>query len=163
MAGLWWNYVLFTSGPNSAHWNILTYMKSLTNAISMFYNNKVLTVLRKHFASTNHEMFIVWHIGNETPFYRPSVGTEPANIHFYWQGHDCFLITDRFQLVSWLSMPFCTSLSLCPILFPCVIPLYYTEHTHTHTQVHLKKCEYREKKFFFCNIFPKLKLSYIID
>ncbi len=27
------------------------------------------------------------------------------------KGQDCFLITDRFQLVSWLSMPFCTSLS----------------------------------------------------
>uniref|UniRef100_A0A673GK32 Neuronal acetylcholine receptor subunit beta-2-like n=1 Tax=Sinocyclocheilus rhinocerous TaxID=307959 RepID=A0A673GK32_9TELE len=29
------------------------------------------------------------------------------------KGQDCFLITDRFQLVSWLSMPFCTSLSSC--------------------------------------------------
>ncbi len=29
------------------------------------------------------------------------------------KGQDCFLITYRFQLVSWLSMPFCTSLSSC--------------------------------------------------
>ncbi len=37
-------------------------------------------VLRKLFAFTHHEMFL------ETPFYRPSVGTEPANIHFHWRG-----------------------------------------------------------------------------
>ncbi len=43
------------------------------------------------------------------------------------KGQDCFRITDRFLLVSWLSMSFCTSLSSCSILFPCVIPLYYTE------------------------------------
>ncbi len=39
------------------------------------------------------------------------VGTEPANINFHWWGAGLFLITDRFQMVSWLSMPFCTSLS----------------------------------------------------
>ena len=34
------------------------------------------------------------------------------------KGPDCFLITDRFQLLSWLSMPFCTCLSLPPVFFP---------------------------------------------
>ena len=35
------------------------------------------------------------------------------------RGQDCFLNTDRFQLVSWLSMPFCTSFSACvQYLFP---------------------------------------------
>ncbi len=29
--------------------------------------------------------------------------------------------------MSGLSMPFCTSISSCSILFPCVIPFYYTE------------------------------------
>ena len=29
------------------------------------------------------------------------------------RGQDCFLNTDRFQLVSWLSMPFCNSFSAC--------------------------------------------------
>ncbi len=74
-------------GPSSAHWNIQKYRNpSVTNAISMFCNNKVAKVLRKLFAFTHHEMFLVWHVGNETPFYRPSVGTEPANINFHWQG-----------------------------------------------------------------------------
>ncbi len=41
------------------------------------------------------------------------VGTEPANINFHWPGQDCFLITDRLQLVSWLFMPFRTFLSSC--------------------------------------------------
>ncbi len=30
-------------------------------------------------------------------------------------------------------------------------------------QVHLKKLEYREKVLFFCNLFQKVKLSYILD
>ncbi len=101
-------------GPNSSHWNIQKYGNpSVNNAISMFRNNNVAKVLRKLFDFTHHEMFLVWHVGNATPFYRPSVGTEPTNINFHWLGQDCFLITDRFQLVSWLSMPFCTSLSSC--------------------------------------------------
>ncbi len=105
-------FLLPDYGPNSAHWNIQKYRNpSVTNAISMLCNNNVVKVLRKLFAFTHHEMFLVWHVGNETPFYRPSVGTEPTNINFHWQ--DCFLITDRFQQMSWLSMPFCTSLSSC--------------------------------------------------
>ncbi len=71
-------------GPNSAHWNIQKYRNP--SAISKFCNNKVAKVLRKLFAFTHHEMFLVWHVGHETPFFRPSVGTEPANINFHWQG-----------------------------------------------------------------------------
>ncbi len=79
----------------------------------MFCNNNIARVLRKLFAFTHYKMFLVWHIGHETPFYRPSVSPEPTNINFHWRRQDCFLITDRFQLVSWLSMPFCTFLSSC--------------------------------------------------
>ncbi len=50
---------------------------------SMFCNNKVATVLRKLFAFVHHEMFLVSHFGHETSFYRPSVGTEAANINFH--------------------------------------------------------------------------------
>ncbi len=43
------------------------------------------------------------------------------------EGQDCFLITDRFQLVSWLSMPFCTSLSSCvQYFFP--VSLHFITH-----------------------------------
>ncbi len=45
------------------------------------------------------------------------------------KAQDCFLITDRFLLVSWLSMPFCTSLfyvfNTCPFVNPAL--LYITE------------------------------------
>ncbi len=51
-------------GPNSAHWNIQKYRNpSVSYAISMFCNNKVSKVLRKLFAFTHHEMFLVWHVG----------------------------------------------------------------------------------------------------
>ncbi len=40
------------------------------------------------------------------------VGTDPANINFHWLGTG-LLSNYWFQLVSWLSMPFCTSLSSC--------------------------------------------------
>ncbi len=101
-------------GPNSAHWNIQKYRNpSVTNVISKFCNNNVAKVLRKLFAFTHHEMFLVWHVGNETPFYRPSVGTNQLILISTDKGQDCFRITDRFLLVSWLSMSFCTSLSSC--------------------------------------------------
>ncbi len=35
-------------------------------------------------------------------------------------------------------------------------------HVNTIVQVHLKKSEYREK-VVFCNLFQKVKLSYILD
>src|SRR4029434_3242361 len=57
-------------GPNSAHWNINKFRNaSVTNAISMFCNNKVAKVLRELFAFTHREMFLVGHLGNMTPFY----------------------------------------------------------------------------------------------
>ena len=111
-------------GPNSAHWNIQKFRNaSVTNAISMFCNNKVAKVLRELFAFTHHEMFLVWHLGNETPFYRPSVGILICTD----KGPDCFLITDRFQQFSWLSMPFCTSLSSCVQYF---FPVLFHINTH---------------------------------
>ncbi len=43
------------------------------------------------------------------------------------KGQDCFLITDRFQRVSWLSMPFCTFLSSCvQYFFP--VSLHFITH-----------------------------------
>ena len=47
MADLCWNYVIFTSGSNSAQWNIQKFGNSyVTNTISKFYNNRVVKVLR---------------------------------------------------------------------------------------------------------------------
>src|SRR4029434_8708663 len=43
------------------------------------------------------------------------------------KGPDCFLITDRFQLLSWLSVPFCTSLSSCVQYF---LPVSFHMMTH---------------------------------
>ncbi len=57
-------FPLLDYGPNSTHWNIQKYRNpSVTNAISMFCNNNVAKVLRKLFAFTRHEMFLVWHVG----------------------------------------------------------------------------------------------------
>ncbi len=115
-------------GPNSAHLNIQKYRNpSATNAISMFCNNKVAKVLRDLFAFTHHEMFLVWHVGNETPFYRHQLGLNQLILISTDKGQDCFLITDRFQLVSWLSMPFCTSLSSCVQYFSPV-SFYFITH-----------------------------------
>lgn len=66
------NYVLSTF----QFWN-----SSVTN---MFCNNKVVTVLHQLFGFTHHEMVLVWHLGNEAHFYRPSVGTEPADSNLPW-------------------------------------------------------------------------------
>lgn len=46
-------------------------------------NNKVAKVLWELICFTHHEMFLVWHIGNETPFQRPSVGTEATDINLH--------------------------------------------------------------------------------
>src|SRR4029434_10301284 len=62
-------------GPNSSHWNLQQFRNvSVTNGLSIFCNNKVAKVLRELFAFTHHELFPVGHLGNETPFYRPSFG-----------------------------------------------------------------------------------------
>ncbi len=114
-------------GLNSAHWNIQKYRNpSVTNAISMFCSNKVAKVLRKLFAFTHHEMFLVWHVMRHL-FIGHQLGLNQLILISTDKGQDCFLITDRFQLVSWLFMPFCTSLSSCVQYFFPVIPLYYTE------------------------------------
>ena len=118
-------FPLSDNGPNSAHWNIQKFRTtSVTNAISMFCNNKVAKVLNELFGFTHHEMPIVWHLGNEKPFYRPSIRTKPADIHLqgagllskYWQISAGFLAFHAF-----LHLLFC----MCSILIPCVIPLYY--------------------------------------
>lgn len=47
-------------GANSAHWNIQKFrILFVTHAISMFCNSKVAKVLRKIFAFTHHDMFLV--------------------------------------------------------------------------------------------------------
>ncbi len=49
------------------------------------------------------------------------------------------------------------------VLFCKCIPWYTSKETwyYWDMQVHLKKFEYREK--VFCNLFQKVKLSYILD
>lgn len=61
------------------------------------------------FYSIHHKMFLVRHLGNDTPFYRSSFGTELADMKL----QDCFLITKGFQLLSWLPLAFYTSISSC--------------------------------------------------
>ncbi len=53
------------------------------------------------------------------------VETEPANIFSTDLGQDCF---DRFQLVSWLSMPFCTSFFSCVQYFSILLSLHFITH-----------------------------------
>ncbi len=93
----------------------------------MFCNTKVAKVLRELFAFTHHEMFLGWHVGNETPFYRHQLGLNQIILISTDKGQDCFLITDRFQFVSWLSMPLCTSHSSCvQYFFP--VTFYFITH-----------------------------------
>ncbi len=127
MAGLWWNNVLSTSRlwPQqcSVLWNIQKYRNpSVTNAINMFGNNKVAPVLRKLFAFTHHWMFLVWHVSHETPFYRLSVGMEPTNINFHWQGAG--LLSNYWSISAgvlafhaFLHLPF----FMCSILFHSIL------------------------------------------
>lgn len=98
-------FPLLGYGSNIAHWNIQKLRNpSATNANGMFCNYKVAKVLKELFAFTHYEMFLC-----DTSVMRPNqlilICTD--------EGEDCFLITDRFQPLSWLSMPFCTSLSSC--------------------------------------------------
>lgn len=45
----------------------------VTNAtINMFFNNKIIKVAKELWGFTHNEMFLMWHIVNET-FYKPSV------------------------------------------------------------------------------------------
>ncbi len=41
--------------------------------------------------------------------------------------------------------------------------IYIYIYIHTPKKVLLEKFEYRQKGFFFCNLFQKVKLSYILD
>lgn len=83
----------------------------------------VATVSRDHIGFTHHEMFVKQNLSNDTAFYSPSVETEPGDSNLpKWQ--NCFLITNTVQLVSQLSMPFCTFF-MCSILFPCHFSLLY--------------------------------------
>jgi len=117
----------------SSHFRIMTpkvltgIFRSIEILPSMFCNNKVAAVLRKLFAFVHHEMFLVWHFGHATSFYRPSVGTEAANINFHWWGAG--LLSNYWQISAGV-LDFRAFLHLrvfmCSILFPCAIPLYYT-------------------------------------
>lgn len=49
----------------------------------MLSNNKVVKVLRELISLTHHEKSLLWHSGNESPFYKLSVGTEPADINLH--------------------------------------------------------------------------------
>lgn len=81
LRGRTWPYLDYV---NSAHWNIKKFINPpVSNAISIFGNNNFAKVLRHLFAFIYHEMFLVWHFGNKTPFYRTLVGTDPADILYY--------------------------------------------------------------------------------
>lgn len=96
MAGLRWN-----DARNSAH--IQKFRNpSVINAISLFCNNKNVKVLGELIAFNHHEMI---HLGNLTPFYSHQLGLNKLILIYADMGQGCF------QVVSWISMPFCISLS----------------------------------------------------
>lgn len=68
------------------------------SVIRMFSNKRQLF--------THHELFPVWRLGNETPFYRPSVGREPAGLHSF----QAFLHLPSF---------------MCSILFLCLFTVLH--------------------------------------
>lgn len=59
----------------------LCLLEPVTNAVSMFSNNRFVRE-RAHWFNPD-QMFLVGHLSNDTPFYGPSVGTQPADIHLY--------------------------------------------------------------------------------
>lgn len=77
------------SGPwplnnsSSKSFRVRNRVSSVTSAISMFYNSKVTKVLRELFAFIHHDMFLLRQLGKKTPFYRTSVGPEPADINLH--------------------------------------------------------------------------------
>lgn len=64
--------------------------------------------------SPDHETFIVWHLGNETPSHRLSVGTEAAFINWHLQGAG---VLSKYWQTTTIVLPSCTSLSSC-VIFP---------------------------------------------
>lgn len=115
-------------GLNNAHWNIQKFrILSVATANSMFCKKKFGKVLREPFAFPHPEKFLVWQPRNGTPSYRPSVGTEPADINLHWQGAG--LLTN-YWLISARVSAFHAFIHLhffmCSIAFPCVISYYYT-------------------------------------
>ena len=106
------------------YWNIQKFRNpSVASAISMFCNNVVAKVLRDLY--TNHatmrcflcEILVMGYFFTGHQFKLNQLILICAN-----KGQDCFQITDRFHLVSWLSMPLCTCLSSCVwLFFSCVI------------------------------------------
>lgn len=87
---------------NSAHWNFQCFTNfSVINVISISCNNMVSKVLRDLIGSIHHRhgtlamrhVFIVHQL-------------ELNQLIFIWnKRHDCFVITDTLQLVSWLFAP----------------------------------------------------------
>lgn len=60
--------------------------------------------------SPDHKTFLVWHLGNETPSHRSSVGTEAAFINWHLQGAG---LLSKYWQTTTVALPFCTSLSSC--------------------------------------------------
>ena len=105
-------------GANSANWNIQKFRNaSVTNGISMFCNKKVVKVLHRSCEGSLllpiMRCFLCDTLVMRHLFIGHQLGLNQLILICTDKGPDCFLITDRFQLLSWLSMPFCTSLSSC--------------------------------------------------
>lgn len=97
-------FLLLDYDPGSAHWNVEKFRNpSVNNVISSFCNIKVAKVLRELVAFTYHEMFLMWHLDTlvlRRLFIGHQLGLNQLIFIFTDKGQDCFLITDRFQLVS---------------------------------------------------------------
>ena len=106
VAGLWWNYVLSTTfrGLEILLWPMPSVCFATIRLRRSWESSLLVPIMRCFLCDTlvMRNLFIGHQFGlNQMMF----ICTD--------KGQDCFLITDRFQLVSWLSIPFCTSLSSC--------------------------------------------------
>ena len=101
-------------GPNSAHLNIQKFRNVSEPMPSVCFatirlrrsweSSLLLPIMRCFLCDT----LVIWHL-----FIGHQLGLNQLIFICTDKGPDCFLITDRFQLLSWLSVPFCTSLSSC--------------------------------------------------
>lgn len=122
-------FPLADNGPNSAGWNLQKFRKSsLNSAISMFCKNKVLKVLTELIGFTHYEVFLVWHLGDDTPFYRSSFGqiilicTSSRRVSNYW----------------WISAVVMTSTALLHL--PVLHISFVSFHNITYTLIYRHLC-----------------------